>query len=428
MRRLALLLLAFAALPGAAAAQEYDLLLKGGHVIDPRNGLSAVRDVAVKDGKIALVAQNIPASQALKAVDVSGHYVTPGLLDIHVHMYAGEKDNQYSGGDRSLYPDGFTLRNCVTTVTDAGSAGWRTFEDFRTRIVDRSRTRVTAFINIVGAGMAPGALEQNVDDMDVAATAAVARKHRDVVVGVKSAHYNGRDWIPYERAGAVARQFDMPVMVDFGGNVRAGRTLMELFTKYFRAGDIYTHMYGGRRGEQDPDTKGPSAAMVEGRKRGIFFDVGHGGASFRFDAAVPMLKAGFVPDSISTDLHGGSMNTAMKGMINLMGKFMAMGMSLDDVIRRSTWNPAREIKREDLGHLSVGAPADIAVLKIEEGSFGFIDPPGGRMAASQRLSCELTVRDGKVLYDLNGLTREPWETLDPSARGGDPRWDGYSRR
>src|SRR5690606_25454384 len=132
--------------------------------------------------------------------------------------------------------------------------------------------------------------------------------HRDVVVGVKSAHYNGRDWIPYERAGAVARQFDMPVMVDFGGNVRAGRTLMELFTKYFRAGDIYTHMYGGRRGEQDPDTEGPSAAMVEGRKRGIFFDVGHGGASFRFDAAVPMLKAGFVPDSISTDLHGGSMN------------------------------------------------------------------------------------------------------------------------
>ncbi len=428
MIRLALLLLAFAALPGAAAAQEYDLLLDGGHVIDPRNGLSAARDVAVKDGRIALVAPDIPSSQALKAVDVSGHYVTPGLLDIHVHMYAGEKDNQYSGGDRSLYPDGFTLRNCVTTVTDAGSAGWRTFEDFRTRIVDRSRTRVTAFINIVGAGMAPGALEQNVDDMDVAATAAVARQHRDVVVGVKSAHYNGRDWIPYERAGAVARQLDVPVMVDFGGNVRAGRTLMELFTTYFRAGDIYTHMYGGRRGEQDADTKGPSAAMVEGRKRGIFFDVGHGGASFRYDAAVPMLKAGFVPDSISTDLHGGSMNTAMKGMINLMGKFMAMGLPLDDVILRSTWNPAREIKREDLGHLSVGAPADIAVLKVETGSFGFIDPPGGRMDASQRLSCELTVRDGKVLYDLNGLTRVPWESLDPDARGGDPRWDGYSRR
>src|SRR5690606_17034132 len=150
----------------------------------------------------------------------------------------------------------------------------------------------------------------------------------------------------------------------------------------------------GRRGEQDPDTKGPSAAMVEGRKRGIFFDVGHGGASFRFDAAVPMLKAGFVPDSISTDLHGGSMNTAMKGMINLMGKFMAMGMSLDDVIRRSTWNPAREIKREDLGHLSVGAPADIAVLKIEEGSFGFIDPPGGRMAArSEEHTSELQSRE-----------------------------------
>lgn len=428
MRCAALVLVLTAALARTASGQDFDLLLKGGHVVDPRNGISGVRDVAVKDGRIARVAPDIPAAQALKTVDVSGLHVTPGLLDIHVHVYAGEKDNQYSGGDRSLYPDGFTLRNCVTTVADAGSAGWRTFDDFRTRIVDRSRTRVTAFINIVGAGMAPGALEQNVDDMDVAATAAMARRHRDVVVGVKSAHYNGADWIPYERAGEVARQFDVPVMVDFGGNVRAGRTLMELFTKYFRPGDIYTHMYGGRRGEQDPDTKGPSAAMVEGRKRGILFDVGHGGASFRYDAAVPMLKAGFAPDSISTDLHGGSMNTAMKGMINLMGKFMAMGVPFDDVIRQSTWNPARQIRREDLGHLSAGAPADIAVLKIEEGRFGFIDPPGGRMDASRRLSCELTVRDGKVLYDLNGLAREPWETLAPDARGGDPRWDGYSRR
>jgi dihydroorotase len=428
MRCAALACILTAALAATASAQEYDLLLKGGHVVDPRNGVSGVRDVAVKDGRIARVAPDIPAAQALKTVDVSGLHVTPGLVDIHVHIYAGEKDNQYSGGDRSLYPDGFTLRNCVTTVADAGSAGWRTFDDFRTRIVDRSRTRVTAFINIVGAGMAPGALEQNVADMDVAATAAMARRHRDVVVGVKSAHYNGTDWMPYERAGEVARQFDAPVMVDFGGNVRAGRTLMELFTKYFRPGDIYTHMYGGRRGEQDPDTKGPSAAMVEGRRRGILFDVGHGGASFRYDAAVPMLKAGFGPDSISTDLHGGSMNTAMKGMINLMGKFMAMGVPFDDVIRQSTWNPARQIRREDLGHLSAGAPADIAVLKIEEGRFGFIDPPGGRMDASRRLSCELTVRDGKVLYDLNGLAREPWETLAPDARGGDPRWDGYSRR
>ncbi len=135
-------------------------------------------------------------------------------------------------------------------------------------------------------------------------------------------------------------------------------------------------MYGGNRGEQDPDTKGPSAAMIEGRKRGVFFDVGHGGSSFRWSTAVPLMKAGFVPDSISTDLHTGSMNAAMKDMLNVMGKFLAMGMPLDDVIRRSTVNPAAEIQRPELGHLAVGAPADLAVLRVEKGKFGYVDPRG----------------------------------------------------
>jgi dihydroorotase len=205
--------------------------------------------------------------------------------------------------------------------------------------------------------------------------------------------------------------------------VRAGRSLMELFTKHFRAGDIYTHMYGGRRGEQDETTGGPSAAMLEGRRRGISFDVGHGGASFRYATAIPLTRAGFLPDSISTDLHTSSMNSSMKSMINLMGKMMAMGVPFDDVIRMSTWNPARQIKLDALGHLSVGAPADVAVLRVATGQFGFVDPVGGRLASSQRLECELTVRDGKVVYDLNGLIADPWDSLPADARGGDPRWD-----
>ena len=411
---------------GPAAVQverDYDLLIKNGRVIDPRNAVDAVRDVAVKDGRIAAVAADIPADRALKTVDARGLYVTPGLIDIHVHVFPGEKTGDYAGGDWSVYPDGFTLRSCVTTVTDVGTSGWRNFDDFKRRIIDRSKTRVTAFLNIVGAGMGSGSIEQNVDDMDVKATADKALAHKGVVVGIKSAHYNGRDWIPYERAAEVGRLADIPVMVDFGGNVRAGRTLMELFTKYFRAGDIYTHMYGGRRGEQDDTSGGPSAAMVEGRKRGVFFDVGHGGASFRYATAVPMIKAGFLPDSISTDLHTSSMNSAMKSMINLMGKVMAMGVPLTDVIRMSTWNPAQQIKLEQLGHLSVGAPADIAVLRLAKGDFGFVDPVGGRIASAERLECEMTVRDGKVLYDLNGLIADPWETLPADARGGDPRWD-----
>jgi dihydroorotase len=430
MRRAGILIavLALSGLPNAQTTADYDFLLKGGHVIDGRNTISAVRDVAIKDGKIAAVAENIASSRALKAVDVSGLYVTPGLVDIHVHMYPGQKKNDYAGGDWSVYPDGFTLRSCVTTVADAGSSGWRTFEDFKSRIIDQSKTRVTAFLNIVGAGMGSGSIEQNLADMEVGPTAEMAIKHKGVVVGIKSAHFNGAEWTPYERALEVGRQAKIPVMVDFGGNVRAGRTLDDLLTKYFRAGDIYTHMYGGRRGEQDPKTSGPSQAMLDGRKRGVTFDVGHGGTSFRWATAVPLMKAGFIPDSISTDLHTASMNAGMKDMLNVMGKFLAMGMSLEDVILRSTWNPAKEIQLDQLGHLSVGSTGDIAVLRLETGKFGFVDPTGGRMDSTKRLACEMTLRDGKVVYDLNGMIGERWDTVGPDGRGGDPRWDNTRSR
>ena len=418
--------------PAPAAPQtnyEFDFLIKGGHVVDPRNKLSAVRDVGIKDGKVTAVAANIAATRALKSVDATGLYVTPGLVDIHVHLFVGTKMNDYAGGDWSVFPDGFTLRSCVTTVADAGSPGWRNFEEYKTRIIDPAKTRVTAFLNIVGAGMGSGPIEQNVADMEVKPTADMALKYKGVVVGIKSAHFTGKEWTPYERAEEVGRIAKIPVMVDFGSNVRAGRTLADLLTKYFRPGDILTHMYGGNRGEQNPDTKGPSQAMLDGRKRGVFFDVGHGGSSFRWSTAVPLMKAGFVPDSISTDLHTGSMNAGMKDMLNVMGKFLAMGMSLDEVILRSTSNPAKQIQLDQLGHLAVGSPADVAVLRLEKGTFGFVDPRGGRMEAAQKLSCEMTVRDGKVVYDLNGLTAERWDTVSSEGRGGgDPRWDAIRRR
>jgi dihydroorotase len=165
--------------------------------------------------------------------------------------------------------------------------------------------------------------------------------------------------------------------------------------------------------------------MLEGRKRGVIFDVGHGSGSFAWRVAVPALKQGFLPDSISTDLHVGSMNSGMKDMLNVMDKFLAMGLSLDDVIRRSTWNPAREIQHEELGNLSVGAPADVAVLSRETGKFGFTDMYGARLQATQKLVCEITVRNGKVVYDLNGLTRTDWDKLPKNyLQTGDPRWDG----
>jgi dihydroorotase len=404
-------------------AADYDLLLQGGHVVDGKNKISAVRDVAIKDGKIAAVEQKIDPSRALKTVSVRGLYVVPGLIDIHVHVYANTGERGSYAGDNSVPPDGFTLRNGVTTVVDAGSSGWRNFPDFKERIIDRSKTRVLAFLNIVGSGMRGDKFEHNLEDMDAAKTAETALANRNVVVGVKCAHYRGPEWTPVERAVEAGTKANVPVMIDFGRNYPKERPLEQLLTKKLRPGDIYTHMYSGLRDEMVPTGK-PNPGFVEGRRRGVIFDVGHGGGSFTWRVAVPLVKEGFLPDSISTDLHIGSMNAGMKDMLNVMDKFLALGMTVEDVIVRSTWNPAKEIKRDDLGHFSPGAVADVAVLRLEKGDFGFVDMHGARLRGNQKFTCELTVRDGRVVYDLNGLTREDWNTL-PSGYSsqGDGRWD-----
>jgi len=405
--------------------QKYDLLLKGGHLIDPRNAISAVRDVAIANGKVASVASRIDPAEAFKVVDVSGQYVTPGLIDIHVHVFAGTGERGSYAGDNSVYPDGFTFRAGVTTVADAGCSGWRNFEDFKQRIIDRSKTRVLALLNIVGNGMRGGKFEQDLTDMEARPTADMALRYKGVVVGVKTAHYAGPEWTPVERAVEAGTLANIPVMVDFGTN-HPERPLSELVTKKLRPGDIYTHVYSGLRNEQD-ESGHVNPALWEARKRGVIFDVGHGGGSFLWRIAVPAIKEGFLPDSISTDLHVGSMNAGMKDMPNVMDKFLAMGLSIDEVIRRSTWNPAREIGHEELGHLSSGAPADVAVFRLEKGNFGFVDMYGARMRGSQKLTCELTLREGKVVYDLNGLTRPDWNTLPPGYRQtGDARWDAVT--
>jgi dihydroorotase len=394
------------ALIDVSAQQKYDLLLKGGHVIDARNGISAVRDVAIANGKVAAVAANIAPADAFKVVDATGYYVTPGLVDIHVHVYAGTGERGSYAGDNSLYPDGFTLRSGVTTIVDAGSSGWRSFEDFKDRIIDRSRTRVLAMLNIVGAGMRGDKFEQNLADMEAKPTAEMAMRHKGVVVGIKSAHYAGPEWAPVERAVQAATQANIPVMIDFGAN-RPERPMAELVTKKLRPGDIYPHAYSGLRDEL-LDSGKVNPGMWEGRKRGVIFDVGHGGGSFSWKIAVPAIKEGFLPDSISTDLHVGSMNAGMKDMLNVMSKFLALGMALDEVVRQSTWNAAHEIGQDGLGQLSAGAAADVAVLRVEHGRFGFVDSFGGRLQRDERLTCELTLKDGKAVYDLNGLAQAEW--------------------
>ena len=407
MKRLALVAAALLFTNPVRAQPQYDLLLKGGHVVDPRNDVNRRMDVAITAGKIARVADAIPAGEARRVVDVSGLFVTPGLVDIHVHVYNGADVLAEYSGDRSLPPDGFTFRSGVTTVVDLGSSGWRSFADFKARVIDRARTRVLAMLNIVGRGMAGGStIEQNTQDMDPEATAKVARQYPDIIVGVKTAHFTGPEWTAVDRAVAAGTAANIPVAVDFG-NFNPARPFEELVTKHLRPGDWYTHMYTQRVPYFDANGK-LRPYLHEARKRGVKFDVGHGGGSFSWSNAIPAIQQGFVPDSISTDLHTGSMNAGMKDMSVVMSKFLNIGVPLEEVIARSTWAPARAIHREELGHLSVGAVADIAVFRVLKGNFGFVDVYKTRMNGTQRIECELTIRAGQVVWDLNGLSRPMW--------------------
>jgi dihydroorotase len=389
------------------AQPSYDLLLKGGHVIDPKNSVDGVMDVAIANGKVVRVAVDIPADGAATVVPVDGLYVTPGLIDAHAHVYAGTGERALTG-DQSLYPDPFSFRTGVTTMVDAGTAGRRNFPDFRQRVIDRARTRVLAFLNITGVGMASTG-ENDLADLDAEAAARVVRDNRDVVVGIKVAHYSAKGWPDIDAAVKAGKMTGLPVMVDFG-YVDGERTLDTLLRDKLRSGDIYTHCYSGHRAELLDDGK-LNPGMVAGRKRGVLFDIGHGGGSFYWNIAVPAFKQGFLPDTISTDLHSGSMNAGMKDLPNVMSKVLGLGVPLADVVRMTTWSAAEMIRRPELGHLTIGTEADVSVLRLEEGEFGFVDSAGARRAGTQKFVVEMTIRAGKIVWDLNGRSSEDWTTF-----------------
>ncbi len=391
---------------------RFDLLLKNGHVIDPRNGVDGPRDVAIAGGRIAAVAAGIPATAAPQVLDVAGMHVVPGLVDIHTHLYATPGHRDAWAGDNSVLPDGFSFRSGVTTMVDTGSAGWRNFLDFRQRVLDRFHTRMFAMLNIVGLGMVDTQMEQNVYDMDVQRAVATLKEHADIVVGVKTAHYCGPEWVSVDSALAAGRQVGLPTMVDFG-HFRPERPYHELVTRRLGRGDISTHMYLACVPWLDREGKVP-AFLHQARQRGVIFDVGHGAGSFVFRNAVPSIQQRFFPDSISTDLHALSMNAAMMDMTTVMSKFLAMGMPLVEVIRASTANPAQQIGHPELGHLGVGAVADVAVLRLQRGSFAFRDVAGGRLAGDSRLACELTLKGGAVVWDWNSRTGTDYRQLGPT--------------
>lgn len=390
------------------SAQSYDIVIKGGHVIDPKNNIDAIMDVAIGNGKIMLLSKNIDAKQGAQVVNAKGMYVTPGLIDLHAHVFFGtEPDHYLSNGLVAVVPDGFTFRVGVTTVADAGGAGWKSFPEFKKNIIDNSQTRVLSFLNIVGEGMRGGAYEQDTNDMDAKMSAFVAKQYKEYVVGFKVAHYEGAEWVPVDRAVEAGKLVSMPVMIDFGGN-NPPLSIEDLYMKHLRPGDIYTHTYALLEGNVretvvDEATGKVKPFIWDAKKRGIIFDVGYGGASFNFTQAIPAIKAGFYPNTISTDLHTGSMNSSMKNQLDVMSKFLLMGMPLNEVIKASTWTPAQVIRHEELGNISVGAIADVAVLNLLQGNFGFYDKTGYKVEGKQKFECGMTIKGGKIVYDLNGI-------------------------
>jgi dihydroorotase len=366
-------------------------------------------DVAVYQGRISRVAVNIPTSDARRVVNVTGLYVSPGLIDLHTHLYHTTGIKEAWAGDSSIQPDAFSFRTGVTTMVDAGSSGWRNFEDFRYFVIDRVQTRVLALINIAGFGMMTDIVEQS--DFDASEVAKLARKHKDVVVGVKSAHYRKPDWTSVDQAIEAGKSASIPIMVDFGYFLPE-RPYYELVTKRLRKGDMSTHCF--RAPVPWIDEKGKLYPYLsEARQRGVIFDVGHGGGSFVFRNAQAAISQGFYPDTISTDLHTGSMNGGMIDMPTTMSKCLSMGMPLKSVIAASTWRPAQAISRTEIGHLTVGAIADVAVWSLLAGNFGYADASGARMEGKQRLICELTLKSGRIAWNWNARGADDYKKLPP---------------
>lgn len=409
---------AFLSSPNTLYAQRQaptnEILLKGGHVIDAKNNINGIMDVYIVAGKIAQVAPNITASTNATIIDAKDMYVTPGLIDIHAHGFWGTGAGvNYSNGLLAIQPDGFTLRSGVTTMVDAGGAGWRNFEDFKKKTIDVSTTRVLAILNISGSGMNGTPNEGgNLGDMDAQKTGEMGKKYPNIIVGVKHAHWGRNNPVP----PPAPEDYIIPIKRGIeaagimGGYFMLDGIFSEVTAPLFRKGDVFTHTFTGSL--IDEKTGKIKSFILDAKKRGVLFDVGHGGGAFKFANAIPAIKQGFLPNTLSSDLHTSSMNSGMKDMTNLMSKFMAMGLSIEDVIVRSTWNAATTIKRPDLGNLSVGSEADVAVFSVRNGDFGFLDTRRTKIKGKQKLETELTIRAGKVVWDLNGIA-SPMADVQP---------------
>ena len=404
----------------AQRTQMYDVVLKGGHVIDAGNSINQQMDVAVLGGKIASVGRDIPAAAGRTSIDVSGYYVTPGLIDLHICCYYTNLSVT-----PSVIADHHCLPSGVTTCCDGGTAGADSFEDFK-KIIDRSKMRILSFLNIAAPGAQADRAEQDPSQFKVQLAADTARKHSNLIVGFKTGHYGGTfdekrtPWASIDSALEAGRLAGLPIMADFTPQPAQGkspeRSYREFLLKKLRTGDVVTHCLASRYpflmedGKLNPD-------VLKAKERGIKFDLGHASGSFVLRLVVPAVRQGFIPDTISADLFSDTPVTVGINLTNVMSKFICLGVPLEDVFRRTTVNPAQIIRRPDLGNLSAGSTADIAVFEMLKGNFAYRGSGGGKIKGDKKLQCVLTLFGGEIVYDHPyGLSIPLWEDIPRDSR------------
>lgn len=382
----------------------FDVVLKGGRVLDPAQGIDAMLDIGTKHGRIAAVEQDLPTDDAWLVLDVADHFVTPGLIDLHAHLYWG-------GTDLGVLPDPMYLTTGVTTAADAGSAGWANFTGLRHFIMGQARTRTFAFVNISSIGITDMRVGENLNLSYCGVEDAIKtiEANRDVAIGVKVrvakpiCGPNGLE--PLRRAAAVRDATGTRMMVHISDSEQSMPEILPIL----KPGDLITHCFTGRGRlilDQQKRTVLPEVRAAQ--QNGIAFDVGHGQGSFSFAVARDALADGFLPDTISTDLHNYSSHSTALSLPDVMSKFLYLGRDVSDVVARATRNAAAAIDMSDaLGHLRVGGVADIAVLSVEPGPYPMLDAEGNTRTGDQHLEATYTVRAGEV-YNRTGRPVRRW--------------------
>lgn len=392
---------------------RFDVLIIAGEVVDAAAGLSGKLDVAVKDGKVARVAAGLDRTLADQVIEAAGQVVTPGLVDLHTHVYWGAT---FWG----IEPDPVAARSGVTTWLDAGSAGSYSFPGFRRFIAEPAQAKVFSLLNLSSVGLiAPTWEFSNLDYCDVELAAAIVESNRDLILGIKaridSNTTRGTGIRPLSLARELADTVRLPLMVHIGDGPPTVREVAE----YLRPGDILTHCFTGGTMRILTDAGTVEPAIRELLDRGLVLDIGHGASSFSFDVSERLLDLGVLPDTISSDIHQLAIHGPMYDLPTTLSKFLALGMTLPDAIVRATARPAKAMGRPDLGSLAPGSAADISIFRLEEGPFTFRDVASVERSGTKRLVNTLTLIDGNPLPIVPDPPLQPWAEL-AAAPSADP--------